>query len=234
MLSHYCSSIKRHYILLFFLITMQIQAQQPSFSRVDFMEIRTAVSSEGSSFFFPVLFDRYQNEDTMLNMKEFRYLYYGFTFQENYQPYKKPEAESIIQELLMKDTLTLTDFSIIHNQCHEILQLHPFSTRYLLISAIACTQLSRPEEARKYYYQYDMIISTILSSGDGATEKSAWSVILISDEAEMISALGFQRTGQQKMLNKSLCDFVYVTSNEYGIDGFYFDISRLFYSIRKT
>jgi hypothetical protein len=217
------------FVLTAILITIHMQAQQSSFFKINFSEIQKAVSSEESGFYFPVLFNRYLNADTTLSMEEFRYLYYGYTYQENYQPYKRMEAENIIQELILKDTLTSSDFSLIYNHCLAILQQHPFSTRYLLTAAIACTQSGNPEDSRNYYYKYDRIISTIMSSGDGATEQSAWSVILISDEAELISALGFQRTGQQKMLGKSLCDFVYVANNEYGIDGFYFDISRLFY-----
>ncbi len=222
------SIMKRLTIFLGFLLGMNMQAQQTSFLKVDFAAIETAVASAASPFYFPALFARYRNADTTLSMEEFRYLYYGFTFQENYQPYKRPEAESAIQELMQHDTLTTDDFNVIRSHGLDILKQHPFSTRYLLTSAVACTQTGRHEEARKYYFQYESLISTILSSGDGATEQSAWSVILISDEAELISALGFQRTGQQKMLGKSLCDFVYVGDNEYDIDGFYFDISRLF------
>jgi hypothetical protein len=214
--------------LVFILMSIQIQAQQSLFVQIDFSDIQSTVASENSPFYFPVLFERYRNNDTTMSMEEYRHLYYGYTFQEKYQPSKKLEVESIIEDLLLKDTLTSSDFSLVYDHCMEIVQWHPFSTRYLLTAAIACTRLGKNEEARKYYYQYDRIISAILSSGDGATEKSAWSVILITDEYELIGALGFQRTGKQKMLSKSLCDFVYVTDNEYGIVGFYFDISRPF------
>jgi hypothetical protein len=53
-------------------------------------------------------------------------------------------------------------------------------------------------------------------------------VILISDEYELIRSLEFVPSGKQKMIAKSLCDFIYVTDNEYGIEGFYFDISQPF------
>jgi len=220
--------IQNYLVCVTALMTIQLQAQQHSFVRVNFSEVKSTVASEKSPFYFPVLFKRYQDTDTTLSVEEYRYLYYGYTFQERYQPYKKLEAENIINELLLKDTLTTADFSAIYGHCLEILQWHPFSTRYHLTSAIACTQLGKTEEARKHYYKYDRIISVILSSGDGATEQSAWSVILISDEYELINAIGFQRTGKQKLLSKSLCDFIYVSANDYGLDGFYFDISRPF------
>ncbi len=203
-------------------------AQQTSFVKVDFNAVQSAIRAEHSPFHYPVLFNRYLNADTTLNLEEFRYLYYGFTFQEAYQPYKRPEEESLIRDLMLKDTLVADNFTALFGYCVTILKHHPFSLQYLLTSAIACSQLGLHEEAKKYYFQYDRILSTILASGDGATPESAWSVILISDEAEIISALGFQRTGRQKMLSENLCDFVYVKGNEYGIDGFYFDISRLF------
>lgn len=219
---------RKYMILAGLAMTVTLYAQQHTFTRVDFDQIRSAVALENTAFYYPTLFERYRDADTTLSIEEFRYLYYGFTFQEQYRPYKKHDGETLVSELMMKDSLTPSDFSEIYRHCTEILPLHPFSTRYLLIMAIACAQLGNSEEARKYYFKYDRIISAILSSGDGATEQSAWSVILISDEYELINALGFQSTGQQKMLSKSLCDFIYVSDNDYGIDGFYFDVSRPF------
>jgi hypothetical protein len=53
-------------------------------------------------------------------------------------------------------------------------------------------------------------------------------VILISDAYELIRSLEFVPTGKQKMIAKSLYDFIYVMANDYGVEGFYFDISRPF------
>jgi hypothetical protein len=221
--------MKRIYLIFpVFLVAVQVQSQHFSFTPVDFKNIRSAIAREKSAFYYPVLFDRYRNNDTTLSREEFRYLYYGFTYQEDYRPYAVHDAESAVNNLLMKDTLTIRDFADICGYCREILELHPFSMHYLLTSAIACTRMERVEEARIYYYKYNSILSTILSSGDGATEPSAWSVILISDEYELIRSLGFNPSGKQKMLAKSRCDFIYVVANEYNIEGFYFDINRPF------
>jgi hypothetical protein len=215
-------------IFLAILVTMPLQSQHFSFTRVDFKNVRSAIAKKRSAFFYPVLFERYRNCDTTLNREEFRHLYYGYTYQEGYRPYAIHDAETVVNDLQMKDSLTMADFSVIYGHCREILELHPFSTRYLLTSAIACSQIGNTEEARIYYYKYHSILSTILSSGDGATEQSAWSVILISDEYEIIRSLGFVPSGKQKMMAKSRCDFIYVIANEYTVEGFYFDISRPF------
>jgi hypothetical protein len=215
-------------ILLTGLLTLQLYAQQFQYTKVDFKSIKSLVSSESSLFYYPALFARYQRNDTTLNVEAFRYLYYGFTFQAGYEPYKKTDAETRVNELLSSDTLSSGDFSGIREACLEIIQLHPFSTKYLLALAVACSRLGNTEEARIYYNKYDGLLSAILSSGDGATEQSAWCVILVSDEYEILNALGFHPSGKQKLLSASKCDFIYVTTNEYAIEGFYFDISRPF------
>jgi hypothetical protein len=204
------------------------QAQTFDYIRIDYEDVRTTVSTAGSPFYYPLLFERYTSRDTTLGIEEYRYLYYGFTFQKEYQPYRKTDSEEQISQLLSTDTILGEDFSAILNLSMEILQWHPFSLRYLLTSAVACSQLGYADEAGGYYHQYNQVLSAILSTGDGATEQSAWSVILVSDEYELTGALGFQVTGQQKFLNQSLCDFLYVKPNEYTIEGFYFDISRPF------
>jgi hypothetical protein len=216
------------FILTATVFTHVIKAQQFTYERVNFKDIRKEVSTEKSAFYYPVLSERYNHNDTTLTKADFRYLYFGYTFQDGYSPYETTDAETIINELQQKDTIVETDLSVMLEKCREVLKIHPFSAHYLLISAVTCQQSGLAEEARNFYFKYQGVISAILSSGDGASEKSAWSVILISDEYEMIHALGFQSTGKQKMLGKSLCDFIYVQANDYNIDGFYFDISSPF------
>jgi hypothetical protein len=210
------------------MLTMPLHAQHFSYTPVDFKTVRSAVTSKKSVFYYPVLFERYRNNDTTLSHEEFRYLYYGYTFQDEYRPYAVHDADSLVTDLMGKDNPTTEDFSVILGHCREILQLHPFSIRILLTSAIACSRMGNTIEATLYYFKYRSILSAILSSGDGATEQSAWSVILISDEVELIRSLEFVPSGKQKMIAKSLCEFIYVMANDYGVEGFYFDISRPF------
>ncbi len=210
------------------LFTSSLNAQQFQFTKVDFAIIKSVITSETSVFYYPVLFGRYQNNDTTITVEESRYLYYGFTFQDQYKPYQRLDAENTVKELLNADTLKPADFRKLYSACKEILHIHPFSVRYLLTMGVACSKLGLSKEAEAYFFKYDRIISAILSSGDGATEGSAWCVIQIPDEYELIRALGFQPTGEQRFLSNSLCDFLFVEENEYNIEGFYFDISKPF------
>jgi len=215
-------------ILLAIVLTMPLHAQQFSYTRVDFKTIQSAVKKKKSALYYPALFERYRNNDTTLSREEFRYLYYGYTFQNEYRPYAIHDADSLVSDLMRKDNPAIEDFSVMQAHCREILNLHPFSTRTLLIAAIASSRMGNTKDATLYYYKYNSILSAILSSGDGATEQSAWSVILLSDEVELIRWLDFIPSGKQQMIAMSLCDFIYVMANDYGVEGFYFDISRPF------
>jgi hypothetical protein len=223
--------MKIHYLRLLIpalSITVLLNAQQFQYTKVDFNIIKSVITSETSVFYYPRLYNRYQNNDTTMTVEEFRYLYYGFTFQDQYTPYDRLEAENSVKELLAADTLKADDFRKLYNSCKEILHKHPFSVQYLLTMGVACSKLGLSKEATAYYFKYDRILSAILSSGDGATEESAWCVIQIPDEYELVRALEFEPTGEQRFLSKSLCDFIFVNKNEYDIEGFYFDVSKPF------
>jgi len=66
----------------------------------------------------------------------------------------------------------------------------------------------------------------ILSSGDGRTEESAFHVISVSHEYDILQVLGFEFGGQQSLTTKD-CDYLAVKENEYDIKGFYFNVQML-------
>lgn len=82
------------------------------------------------------------------------------------------------------------------------------------------------EMAEKLEFKLGRIIETIFSSGDGLTEKTAFHVISVSHEYDLIRALGFGFGGEQSLSNGKV-DLLKVEANDYGINGMYFNISAL-------
>ena len=147
-------------MLIFFTCDMLL-AQNTEIKPVKFKKISKEIKKKKSPYYYPLLFQRYLELDTSLTAEEFKYLYYGFSFQAEYQPYGTP---------LLRDA--------------------------------------------------------IMSTGDGLSENTAFVVIYIPDEYEILEVLGFKFGGSQSLIEGNY-DLLEIDQNPYGITEIYFDVSRL-------
>ena len=75
----------------------------------DFDEIEKEISKRNSDFYYPDLMNRFQRGDETLTSEDFHYLYYGYVFQEAYQPYWRCSEAQKIKPYFTKEQLTTTD-----------------------------------------------------------------------------------------------------------------------------
>lgn len=68
-----------------------------------------------------------------------------------------------------------------------------------------------------------LLTDAILSSGDGLTEESAFYVINIPQEYDILNMIGFEFGGSQSLIKTN--DYLTVKENPANIKGLYFDIS---------
>ena len=73
-------------------------AQLNNFTRPDFKTIEAAIKDKNSPLFYSKLMERYKNNDTTLTNEEYRYLYYGYSFQTEYSPYGRPSQSDAIKK----------------------------------------------------------------------------------------------------------------------------------------
>ncbi len=66
----------------------------------------------------------------------------------------------------------------------------------------------------------------IISTGDGRSAQTAFSVIYVQDEYELLEVLGFEFDGNQHLLEGGF-DMLELKVNPAGIDALFFDVSRL-------
>jgi hypothetical protein len=50
--------------------------------------IQKNIENKNSEFYYPELLKRLKQNDTLLTGEQYRHLYFGYTFQKNYKPYK--------------------------------------------------------------------------------------------------------------------------------------------------
>jgi hypothetical protein len=212
--------------LLFTIISLNTASQDVEFKKPDYKWIKKIIEKEDSPYFYPNLFNRYLNADTSLNLQDVRILYFGYLFNKSYEPYPISDFTDSLHVILNKDTLNSDDWTKIIDYEKHVLEEAPFNIRDLNILSYAYQQKNDILSFLQSDLKMDMVIRAILSTGDGLKESTAWHVISISHEYDILSVLGFKFGGKQSLTNKG-CDFLEVTENEHNIPGFYFDVNQI-------
>lgn len=217
-----------------FLITLLaccsgINAQQ--FRKVDYEKIGEIVKTT-SAFSYPALMRRYVALDTTLNNDELFYLYYGFPSRENYSGYASSDYEDSVRALLNVKELSDDSLRLLVSYCMKVMETTPFSLRNLSYMGYAYRKLNMPDERRKIGYLYRGIANTITSTGDGLSTKTAYYVISVSNEYEILDWLDYESAGMQSLIGN--CDKLSIKKdNPEKIDAVYFNVSILFDSMQK-
>jgi len=211
---------------LLLVIVFAGHTQDQQFEKPDYEKIKTTVSDQSTEHYYPKLFQRYMDNDTSLTHEDYRKLYYGYIFQDNYAPQKTSKYRDSLNAIYENDQLKQEDFMDIIALEKKILENNPFSMRDLNTLAYSYDQTGQKEKTKKIDYKLNLIIETILTSGNGLEEETAWHVTDITHEYDILNVLGFEVKGDESMRGEGY-DYIKVKKNQYGISGFYFDISKV-------
>lgn len=214
-------------LLLLLAVGLQpVRGQAGKYQKPDYKEIEKKVADKNSIYYYPVLFERYRNSDTTLSMQDYRMLYYGYFFNDSFSAFPVSEFTDSLKALQNKDTLRLPDYRQIIRFEEQVLLDNPFNPRDLNWLEIGLLHTGDTLKAFQTDVKLMKIFQAILSTGDGRTEKTAWHVIAVSHEYDLLNALGFQFGGSQSLTNSG-CDYLKLADNDLGVKGFYFDVTML-------
>lgn len=218
---------------LFYLVT--ILAFQFSFSQMpkgikpDYEKIKSEIENKKQASYYPKLMKRMKELDTTLTKEDFRNIYYGYTFQKEYEPYAVNNDDQL-QAFFEKDTLIESDYKPFIKLANKSLQENPFDLRIMNMLTYVYSLDKNEEMSLKTSFVLNNLIDTIIGSGDGLTCESAFHVISTSHEYTLLSVFGLQSQGQSLI---GECDFLRFEKDKYKIPGLYFDVSKLFESMRR-
>lgn len=188
---------------------------------LDLKGIRDAVSNPESEYFYGTLLKRYNELDPSLTLEDFKYIYYGFSFQgeyvENLYSYLS-ERSDMIKAQKSGDWKSVKEIS------SSILQKHPVNLDANYYHMAALNELN-PDDSlwNKYKIWWNSLLKVIVNSGTGLTSDSPVVVITIDDEYHMIYA--YYKI--PKVKSQVCCDHFNVEQGEYfKFDQIYFDISQ--------
>lgn len=214
-------------ILFFLAIIFPSLAMAQQKTPVDFREIERSVNDPKSHYYYPELLRRYRAADTSFTLDDKRHLYYGSSFQDNYDAYGSSSYEDSIRTVLRKKTLLHDDYLKVIRLADAALLEFPFALRALNYKAVSCRKINEQMLYRQCRAQMDVIFDAIISSGDGKTLETAMAVVNVADEYATLSALGLQFAGSQQLVEDHY-DYLTVQKNEYGLEGLYFNAERCF------
>ena len=187
---------------------------------IDFDKIKAEINNQESDSFYPKLLKRFNDCDSTLTLQDYSLIYYGFSFQDNYL--KNTPKEDKLNELLKSN-----DYEKVVLECQKILDSNPVSLLANNKMGYALFKLKKPEsEWSKYQKRYRAIRKVIVYSGNGLTSETAFKVIYVSDEYDILYDY-FEIPKIQRQTLEGFCDKFDVTpSDYYKVKEVYFDISR--------
>lgn len=158
--------------------------------RPDMDAIRREVTDPGSKYFYPNLMARYERHDTVMNLDEYRHLYYGRLFQEDFNPYRHSQASTRGQELYFKANHTRAELDSIITYAQTALDDTPFDLQQMNFLIYALQHRGKVYKAKLWQYRLNHLLQAIVSSGTGADPENAWYVINPQHEYNIINFLG--------------------------------------------
>lgn len=192
-------------------------------------KIKSEITNVESSNFYPVLFERYSNNDTTLTLEELKYLYYGHSLQPYFNPNLNLNDDSVRTLRLMLKSSN-PEFKRIVDLSEFMLRLNPFSIDALYVAGIANEVLGNKTKMDVYTHKYIKLIQVVMSSGDGKTDATAYKVTMQSDAKSLINALGHTvKENIKKEITSSIYDvYIVETKDEKVLDTLYFDADIYF------
>ena len=194
--------------------------------------IRQQISNSRSASYYPLLMQRFQQCDTTLTLEDYRNLYFGFALREDYIPYQKP-GEAVLEaraRMALSKADTVCCPAALQTAL-STLQDNPFDLPALSLIPICYYQLGDMENYHLWDSKLHGILDAIGSTGDGESAETAFHVINVEHEYEIINRLGLE-LDQVEVVNHQI-DFVRVKQMNDSVLGIYFNYgiaSQLFSS----
>ena len=224
-------TLKKYYNYILSLVIMLLlgataYAQESDMEQPDFNAIKKEVNDPHSPYYYPTLIQKYNSNDTTMTDDEFRYYYLGYTFQEDYNPYRTSEFAHQIDHLYKQNKkLSVAEYENLVKFAKQTLDDDPFDLRQINILIHGLKGLKRYRDAAVWQYRLDHLIDAIISTGDGTTPETAWHVIYPNHEYIILNCLGMK--GVDFVFVEPYYDYVEIEKNTRRIEGFYFNVKRI-------
>ena len=197
----------------------------------DMEAIKASVTDPNSKFYYPRLMAESEKNYTALQLEAYRHLYYGYIFQEDYDPYRKTAYSQKVSELYERNKHTRAECDTIIKYAELSLKDNPFDLQQINYLIYALREKKKIHLANIWQYKLNHILQAIVSSGTGINPENAWYVVIPSNEYHIINFMGYQVTRQE--FEKPYFDHIFVTKSDSSKktdkdpEAFYFNIEDI-------
>jgi hypothetical protein len=195
---------------------MEIYSQAP-----DYETIRRNVVDSTSDSFYPKLMQRYEAFDTTLTVVDYRHLYYGYLFQNNYDSDWNLKDKKTIEKSFRDAKKDKTNYdqviTLVNNSLHE----YPFDLRSMQFLCFLYHENDEKKMGEKASRRFISLIGAILSSGDGKSCETAYHVIFPQHEFSILKIFQFESAAQKRVDG---CNYLELKENKRGMEGIYFKV----------
>ncbi len=192
----------------------------------DMEKIKQEVTDRKSKYYYPKLMEGYEQNETIMGLDEYRYLYFGYLFQEDFNPYRHSDYSKKYEDQYYKDTHTRAECDTIIKYAELSLKDNPFDLRQITFLIYAYREKKKNNIANIWQYRLNHILEAIASTGSGTTQENAWYVINPQHEYDLLNTLGYVAENQSFV--EPYYDYITVKAkNEKSPQGFYFNIKNM-------
>lgn len=169
-------------------------ARKVKVEKPDLAKIETQTLDPSSPFYFPKLMAKYNANDTTMTAEEYRNLYLGYMFQEDYDPYRQSQYSGVTDELRMKTSHSKEEIDTIRKYAELSLKDNPFDLRQMSFLVHVLKEKRKDMSAKIWEYRLEHLLAAIKSTGTGEDMENAWYVIYPMHEYDLIQLLGYTAT----------------------------------------
>ncbi len=216
---------KAFFTLFFVGLLTIIQAQKPELKGPDYSSIQKNIEDKNSEFYYPILLKRLKENDPSLTGSEYRHLYFGYTFQKGYKPYKTGKKAEEVSKYYRGEGISEKDLSKGIQLFRDVLDENPMDLRAMNYLAYLYHLNKDDATAEKIAGSFHGLLNAILTSGDGLQCETGFHVISVTDEYVVLNRFQMESASQS---SNSKCDYHQFEQGKYKIQGFYFNISRFY------
>ncbi|MBP5315833.1 MAG: DUF4919 domain-containing protein [Muribaculaceae bacterium] len=151
--------------------------------------IKTVTGNAKSPYYFPKLMAKFMENDTLMAHEEYLYLYLGYVFQEDYDPYRHFECPKHIKDLYIKSELNRAEQDSVLKYAKMAINDVPFDLDQLNFLVWAYEKRQKKALAKIWQHKLDRLVTAIRSTGTGLDTENAWYVIYPSQEYFLLQKL---------------------------------------------
>lgn len=199
-------------------------SQQKEYEAPNYKVIQKNIENKDSEFYYPKLMDKLKANDTLITNDQYRHLYFGYTFQKEYHPYKISENEKKLIPYFQSKDLKKSDYAEIIKISNASLKEFPLNLRVMNFLAYIYHLDGNETMAKKVSHNFYGLFGAIFSSGDGRDCKTGFHVIAVSHEYVVMNILQLE-TASQSLSGD--CDYLSLEKDKYKLPGVYFNITKL-------